>query len=65
MKTYQIFVVPMGDAKITEELEFYPRATVLRYKARNDLYDKGAPKYSVAQSDKIVKSKEYFVAPSA
>ena len=30
MGTYQIFVVPMGNAKITEELDFHPRAPVLR-----------------------------------
>ena len=31
METYQFFVVPIGNAKITEETEFYPRALVLKY----------------------------------
>ena len=38
--TYQIFVVPMSNAKISEDLEFYPRAPVLKYQARGDLDDK-------------------------
>ena len=31
MKTYQLFVVPVGNAKIAEEIEFHPRAPVLKY----------------------------------
>ena len=31
MKTYQLFVVPIGNAKNTEEMLFNPRATVLKY----------------------------------
>ena len=44
METYQFFVVPIVNLKITGELEFLPRAPVLKYKARADLYDKEAPK---------------------
>ena len=65
METYQIFVVPMGNTKITEEIEFHPRATVLKHQAREYFYDKEAPKYSVAPSDNIEKAKEDFVASSA
>ena len=31
MKTYQLCVVPIGNSKITEEIEFCPRAPVLKY----------------------------------
>ena len=51
--------------KITEEIEFFPRALVLKYQARGDFYDKEAPKDSVAPSDNIEKSREDFVEPSA
>ena len=44
METYQIFVVQMDNAKITEELEFHPRSPVLKYQAREDLGDKESPK---------------------
>ena len=63
-ETYQIFVVPIGNAKITEEIEFQPRATVLKYKARGDLYYTEAPADSVSRSDNIEKGKGYFVTPS-
>ena len=65
MEIYQIFLVPMGNAKITEELEFQPRAAVLKYLARQDLDDKEALKDSEAPSDTIEKSKQDFVAPSS
>ena len=55
METYQIFVVLMGNAKITEELEFQSRAPVLKYQAREDLYDKEAPKDLVPPRDNIEK----------
>ena len=48
METYQIFVFPMGNEKITEELEFHSRAPVLKYQAREDLDDKDAPTDSVS-----------------
>ena len=38
---------------------------MLKYQAREDLDDKEAPRDSVAPIDKIEKSKEGFVAPSA
>ena len=31
MKIYQLFVVPIGNEKITEEIEFHPRAPVQKY----------------------------------
>ena len=31
MEKYKIFVFLMGNAKITEEIEFHPRAPVLKY----------------------------------
>ena len=31
MQTYQLFVVPIGNEKITEETDFHPRAPVLKY----------------------------------
>ena len=31
METYQFFLVPIGNAKITEEIDFHPRAPVLKY----------------------------------
>ena len=55
----------MSNAKITEEIQFHPRPTVLKYKAREDLNDKEAPKDSIAPSDNIEKAKEYSVTPSA
>ena len=30
-KTYQLYVVPIGNAKITENIQFHPEATVLKY----------------------------------
>ena len=63
METYQIFVFPIGDANITEEVWFHPRAPVLKYQAREYWYDKEVPKNSVAQSDDKEKAKENFVAP--
>ena len=29
--TYQVFVVPIGDAKITRKLQFHPAAPVIKY----------------------------------
>ena len=40
MEMYQFFLVPIDNSEITEETEFLPRAPVLKYKPRNDLYDK-------------------------
>ena len=40
METCQIFLFPMGNAKITEELEFHPISPVLKFQAREDLDDK-------------------------
>ena len=34
METYQIFVVTIDDAKITEEIEFFPREKVQKNKSR-------------------------------
>ena len=31
METNQIFVVPMVNAKITEEIEFHPREPMIKY----------------------------------
>ena len=31
MKTYQLFVVSIGNEKITDKQEFHPRAPVLKY----------------------------------
>ena len=44
METYQIFLVPMVNTKITEKMEFQPRTPVLKNQAREDLDDKGSPK---------------------
>ena len=44
METYQLFLVSMGNEKITEGTEFHQRAPVLKYQAREDLYYKEAPK---------------------
>ena len=30
-KTYQLFIVPIGNAKTTEEIQFHPAAQVLKY----------------------------------
>ena len=57
METYQIFVVPMGNAKITEEIYFRTRAPVLIYQAREYLNDKQAHNVSVAPSDNIEEAK--------
>ena len=65
METYQFFVVPTGNAKITEEPEFHPIALLLKYQARENLDDKEAPKDSVAPSNNIEEAKEDFVEPSA
>ena len=62
METYKIFVVPMGNEKNTQEVEFQPRATVIKYQARKDLDNKEVPKDSVAPRDIIYKSKEDFLA---
>ena len=64
METYSIFAVSMGNAKVTEEVEFHPTAPVLKYQARVDLDDTDVLKDSVSLSDNIVKEREYFVAPS-
>ena len=53
METYQIYLIPMGKVKITEELKFHPRAPVLKYQAGGDLYYKEAPKDSEALIDNI------------
>ena len=37
METYQIFVIPVGNEKITEGIEFHPREPLLKYKSREDL----------------------------
>ena len=70
MQTYQIFLVSMGNNKITEELELWaPKDSETPNnkieKERYDLDDKEAPKDSVSPSDKIEKAKEDFVSPSA
>ena len=44
METYKIFVVPIDNANITEEIEFHTRAPVLQYQSREDLDDKQSPK---------------------
>ena len=45
MERYQLFAVPIGNAKITEEIEFHPRPPVIRYQSRENLDDKEAPPY--------------------
>ena len=70
METCQIFVVPMGNTKITEELYFQaPKDSVTSSnnmeKSRDNLDDKETHKDSLAPSDKIEKEREDFVAPSA
>ena len=37
METYKIFLVPISNAKITEEIEFHPRAPVIKCQSREDL----------------------------
>ena len=59
METYQIFLVPMGNTKITEELELQPRKYSVipnnkKEKARDDLDDgEKRTKYLESPSDKI------------
>ena len=60
MEIYQISLVPMGNNKITEELELQgPKDSVTPNnkieKARDYLDDKESPKYSVSTIDKIGK----------
>ena len=31
MKTYPLFVVPIGNPKIIDKIEFHPKAPVLKY----------------------------------
>ena len=31
METYKLFIVPIGNAEITEEIEFHSRPPVLKY----------------------------------
>ena len=62
METYRIFVIPMGDAIITQEIEFHSRAPVIKYQAREYLDYKKAPKNSIAPSNNTEKSKKDFVA---
>ena len=38
MKTHQFLVIPIGNAKITEKIEFRRRAPVLKY--HQDLYNR-------------------------
>ena len=40
MDTYQFATFLIGNANITEEIEFQPRAPVIKYQAREDLDDK-------------------------
>ena len=56
METYQLFVVLIGNEKITEEMEFFQRAPVLEYQAREDLDNKEAPKDPVAPKDSVAPS---------
>ena len=37
IETYQLFSVLIGNAKITEEIEFHPRAPVIKCQSREDL----------------------------
>ena len=53
METYQLFVVLIFNAKVTEEIEFCPRAIIPKYESREYLDDKEAPNYSVAPRYKI------------
>ena len=69
MITYQIFLVPMVNNKITEELELWaPKDSETPNnkieKERYDLDDKEAPKDSVSPSDNTEKLKKDLVAPS-
>ena len=65
METCKILVVPMGNTKITESTQFYPRLPVVKYQAREDSDDKEALKDSVPPSGSIEKMNEDFVAPRA
>ena len=40
METYQFFVVPIGNAKTMEVIDFHPISPVLKYKSREDFNDK-------------------------
>ena len=65
METYQIFLVPMVNAKNYRITMVSSNINRAKYQARDDLDDKEAPKDSVAPSDNIEKAKVYCVAPSA
>ena len=59
IEAYQIFVVPMSNAKIIKT-EFRPREPVPKYQSTEDLDDKEAPKDSVSPCDNIEKGKRVF-----
>ena len=65
MEIYQIFVFPMGDNKITEEIQFHPRKPMLKHQAKEGLDYESPPKNSVSPSHNIEKAKEYLVAPKS
>ena len=45
METYQLCVFQISNEKITYEIYLHQRTSVLKYKARDNLDDKEAPKY--------------------
>ena len=55
IETYQIFVASMGNAKITEELDFFLWAPVIKYQSREDFDDKEALRNLVTQRDNMEK----------
>ena len=68
METYQIFVVLMGNTKITEKLEvqasnYSVTINNKKDKARGDFDDEESIKDQESPSDKIEESKENIVAP--
>ena len=70
METYQIFVVQMGNTKITEELElqapeYLETPNNKKEKSWGGLDDKEAPKDSLSPSDKREKSKYDSLAQSS
>ena len=69
METYKIFVVLMGNTKITKYSDIKGTKYSVtpnnnKEKEMDDLDDKEAPNYSILPSDKKEKVKEDLVAPN-
>ena len=70
IETFQIFVVPMGNTKITEELDLKTRNYSVtpnkkKEKARDDLDGEESIKDSESPSDNIEEAKHNLVAQSS